>query len=108
MPRFRLIITLSAVTVPMIVAFAWSIEGAASGAPSSPASATPPYHVKVLGHHPNGKPRFSSNSPTGLSPTDLASVYHLQTGVASSSSTAGKGQVVAIVDAYHDPNALSD
>jgi subtilase family serine protease len=38
----------------------------------------------------------------GLQPADLQSAYALP------SSTAGKGQVVAVVDAYDDPNAESD
>jgi subtilase family serine protease len=32
----------------------------------------------------------------------------LRTGLVSPTSTIGAGQVIAIVDAYHDPNALSD
>jgi subtilase family serine protease len=39
--------------------------------------------------------------PTGLNPADLASAYKLNT-------AAGAGQVVAIVDAFDDPNAESD
>jgi subtilase family serine protease len=39
---------------------------------------------------------------SGYKPADLQSAYNLP------SSTAGKGQTVAIVDAYDDPNAESD
>jgi hypothetical protein len=35
-------------------------------------------------------------------------VYNLATGLVAPTGTAGAGQVIAIVDAYHDPNALSD
>ncbi len=67
---------------------------------------TPPFKVKVLGHLPNGQAKVSSSTPTGLPPSAIASVYNLS-GL-SPSSTAGSGEIIAIVDAYHDPNALSD
>ena len=60
----------------------------------------------MIGRLPDGKPRLSSTKPTGLPPSAIASVYNLS-GL-SSSSTAGTGQIIAIVDAYHDPHALSD
>ena len=41
-------------------------------------------------------------SPSGYTPADLQSAYKL------ASSTAGSGQIVALVDAYDDPNAESD
>jgi Subtilase family len=43
-----------------------------------------------------------SGIPLGLSASDLQNAYRLP------SSTAGKGQTVAIVDAYDDPNAEAD
>ncbi len=43
-----------------------------------------------------------AGSPNGLAPVDLQAAYKLP------SSTAGKGQTVAIVDAYDYPNAESD
>jgi len=49
-----------------------------------------------------GKP-LASMSPTGLSPATIKSVYSFPT-----SSTAGGGQTIAIVDAYDDPNAERD
>jgi subtilase family serine protease len=66
----------------------------------------PPFKAKVLGYRPNGKRKLSSGGPTGLPPSAIASVYNLS-GL-SPSSGAGSGQIIAIVDAYHDPNALSD
>jgi subtilase family serine protease len=45
----------------------------------------------------------ASTSPTGLSPATIKSVYGFST-----SSTAGAGKVIAIVDAYDDPTAESD
>jgi subtilase family serine protease len=48
------------------------------------------------------KPNVSS-SPTGLSPATILGVYGFST-----SSTAGAGTTIAIVDAYDDPTAESD
>src|SRR6266566_8805935 len=45
----------------------------------------------------------ATTSPTGLSPGTIKSVYNYST-----SSTAGAGQTIAIVDAYDDPTAESD
>jgi subtilase family serine protease len=67
---------------------------------------TPPLRIKVIGHLRNGRPKITSTSPTGLPPSAIASVYNLS-GL-SPSSGAGAGQIIAIVDAFHDPNALSD
>lgn len=67
---------------------------------------TPPFRVKVIGRLPDGKPKLSSGSPTGLPPGAIQSVYNLS-GLAPGSG-AGSGQIIAIVDAYNDPNALSD
>lgn len=64
------------------------------------------YVVKQLGHLANGKPQVTSTTPTGLPPSAIQSVYNLS-GL-SPSSGAGAGQIIAIVDAFHDPNALSD
>ncbi len=82
--------------------------GTAVAAPARHAagSATPPFVVKVIGHLADGKPKLSASSPTGLPPSAVQSVYNLS-GL-SPSSGAGNGQIIAIVDAYNDPNALSD
>jgi subtilase family serine protease len=45
----------------------------------------------------------ASTSPTGLSPATIKSVYTFPT-----SSTAGAGKTIAIVDAYDDPTAEAD
>jgi subtilase family serine protease len=42
-------------------------------------------------------------TPTGLNPVDLRSAYKLTT-----STTAGTGKTIAIVDAFDDPNAAAD
>ena len=46
----------------------------------------------------------AATPPSGYSPVDLQSAYDLS----SSTSTAGTGNTVAIVDAYNDPDALSN
>ena len=50
----------------------------------------------------HGNP-MASSAPTGLSPAAIKSVYGYTT-----SSTAGAGKTIAIVDAYDDPSAESD
>ncbi len=80
---------------------------AASAAPrSSAGAAKPSLRVKVVGHMRGGAPQLSATSPTGLPPAAIESVYNLS-GL-SPASGAGAGQIIAIVDAYHDPHALSD
>src|SRR6266536_320094 len=54
-------------------------------------------------HHPLRVRPGASTSPTGLSPATIKSVYSFPT-----SSTAGAGKTIAIVDAYDDPSAESD
>jgi subtilase family serine protease len=51
----------------------------------------------------NGVGTFATSSPTGLSPATIKSAYNFST-----SSTAGAGQTIAIVDAFDDPTAESD
>ena len=69
-------------------------------------TANPPLRVKAIGHTPAAAAIFAASSPTGLPPSQIQSVYNLS-GL-SPSSGAGAGQIIAIVDAFHDPNALSD
>jgi hypothetical protein len=69
---------------------------------------TPPFQVKTIGQSSGGTPLVTSNSPTGLAPATVGAVYNLNTGLTSPTSAIGAGQVIAIVDAYHDPNALND
>lgn len=83
--------------------------GGVTGVPATAAGnhqASPPFRVKVIGRLPDGQPKLSSKGPTGLSPSAVQSVYNLS-GL-SATSGAGAGQIIAIVDAYHDPRALSD
>jgi hypothetical protein len=66
----------------------------------------PPFQVKVVGRLPSGRPELSSTAPVGLPPRVIQSVYGLP--ALFPTSGAGNGQIIAIVDAFHDPNALSD
>jgi subtilase family serine protease len=50
-----------------------------------------------------GKPK-PNPTPSGYAPADLLAAYNL----GAASASGGSGQVVAIVDAYDDPNAESD
>ena len=92
-----------------VAASALIVAGGGTAANSHSAAAAcpaPPFgyahcHALVLAD-PQGKP-FASSSPTGLSPATIKSVYSFPT-----SSTAGGGKTVAIVDAYDDPTAESD
>lgn len=43
-----------------------------------------------------------------MAPATIGSIYNLDTGLVAPNGTAGAGQVIAIIDAYHDPNALND
>jgi subtilase family serine protease len=86
-----------------VVAVAQGANGHADGhavCPSPPAGYAH-CHVLVVTDR-NGNPD-ASKSPTGLSPAAIKSVYGFST-----SSTAGGGKTVAIVDAYDDPSAESD
>jgi hypothetical protein len=52
---------------------------------------------------PTARPALTITSPTGLSPSTIKTVYGYPT-----STTAGTGQTIALVDAYNDPDAASD
>ena len=85
------------------LAIARSDTAALHGVPVCPGPATAGTahcHAQVLA---NGLNPAASTSPTGLSPATIKSVYNFPT-----SSTAGAGKTIAIVDAYDDPNAESD
>jgi outer membrane protein assembly factor BamB len=68
--------------------------------PAPPARAAHCHALVVTDAH--GNPA-ATLAPTGLSPAQIKSVYNFPT-----SSTAGFGQTIAIVDAYDDPTAESD
>ena len=72
------------------------------------AAPTPPFQVKSFGQGPDETPLGHVWTADRLAPATIGGVYDLDTGLAAPSGAAGVGQVIAIVDAYHDPNALSD
>ena len=59
---------------------------------------------KGSGKGPGGGGGGGGGTPSGYQPADLQLAY----GLTSDSANYGKGQTVAIVDAYNDPNALQD
>jgi subtilase family serine protease len=75
-----------------------SAHAAVCPGPSAPGDAHCHARVTV---HPDGAPVVNT-TPRGLFPADLQSAY------ATPSATAGDGQLVAIVDAYDNPNAEND
>jgi len=84
---------LTTLAVGSIMALGLAVPtGALAGAPVEH-YASHPLHVK-----PN-----ASTSPTGLSPATIKSAYGFST-----STAAGSGTTIAIVDAYDDPTAESD
>ncbi|HTR94512.1 MAG TPA: hypothetical protein VMI73_22505 [Trebonia sp.] len=96
----------------LAVALAVAPAGAATTHAAKPAKSAAAgsqhtlYRIKTLGKRSNGQPELAVATPSGLPPSAIESVYNLS-GL-SPSSGAGAGQIIAIVDAYHDPNALSD
>lgn len=66
--------------------------------PANPGTAR--CHSRVVTR--DGRP-FASTTPTGLSPATIKAVYNFPT-----SSTAGAGTTIAIVDAYDHPNIEKD
>jgi subtilase family serine protease len=85
-----------------VVRFAALVAVAAAGLVAARASAGT-VHVEHYANHPLHVHGNASTSPTGLSPQTIKSVYSFPT-----SSTAGAGKTIAIVDAYDDPTAESD
>lgn len=91
-----------------MIGFGVPASGSTVHTTSTLAAPTPPFKVRSFGKRSDGTPLVSSASPIGLAPATIGAVYNLDTGLLSPSSTAGAGQVIAVVDAYHDPDALSD
>jgi subtilase family serine protease len=83
-----------ALAFAVISAFALAAPGLAAASSTHEHYASHPIHVMGV---------YASSSPTGLSPATIKSVYNFPT-----SSTAGAGKTIAIVDAYDDPTAQSD
>jgi subtilase family serine protease len=84
---------LPALAGSLLLAFAIAGPGAVLGISSREHYASHPLHVR-----PN-----ATTSPTGLSPATIKSAYSFST-----STGAGAGKTIAIVDAYNDPTAEAD
>jgi subtilase family serine protease len=94
----------TAVAVSLLLAVAGTAANgnaaAAAVCPGSPLGSSHCHALVVTDAH--GNPDATS-SPTGLSPATIKSAYGFTT-----SSTAGAGQTIAIVDAFDDPSAEND
>ena len=101
-PKSALVLLLLAAPLALAAVATGANGNAAAQAvcPAPPADAAHCHVLVVTDAH--GNPNATS-SPTGLSPTQIKSAYGFPT-----SSTAGSGQTIAIVDAYDDPTAESD
>ena len=98
--------TLVAALMSCVLLAAFAAFGANVNADSRAVCASPPSgyahcHALVV-TDAHGNP-YASVSPTGLDPGTIKSVYNFPT-----SSTAGSGATIAIVDAYDDPTAEND
>ncbi len=106
-----------AISMTLVVALAFVAMSATPGAFARSVSATPAAQkqVQACGAVSLGFARCmailsvgsqfrpdSGNGPSGYHPADLQSAYSLP------SASQGKGETVAIVDAYDDPNAEAD
>ena len=97
--RFNGLALLTALVLVLSALAPTSTAFAAGGQPACPSSVAAGFthcYARVL------RPQASA-SPTGLGPATIKSVYGFST-----SSTAGQGKTIAIVDAYNDPTAESD
>ncbi len=95
MHRRRLVASATASAAVAALALTVAFTGTASAAPSV-TTQTMHTHLKLA------RPK-ATTSPTGLSPSAIKSAYNFPT-----SSTAGTGKTIAIVDAYNDPNIEAD
>ncbi len=98
--------TVGLLVVTLILSsFSASISAAVVAGPPDTWQAHPPVHVRGA----------ATTSPTGLTPAQIRHAYGFDqlttcsfTGTWGSSSLCGYGQVIAIVDAFDDPNIESD
>jgi subtilase family serine protease len=106
--RFTRLVPAAIGTAVILSAFALVASGGAANANANYHAVCPGAVVGSARCHANvvtdshGNPA-ATTSPTGLSPATIKSVYNFPT-----SSTAGAGKTIAIVDAYDDPTAESD
>ncbi len=81
-------------------------------APPSSAALSSAAHTNVVVYTPAGviNPALGTADPTGLTPSQVRNAYGFSQVTFSSGSIVGNGagQTIAIVDAFDDPNILSD
>ncbi len=109
-PRVRgVLLTSVAMLVLSPAAFAAPRPGASGRFHRAVCAATPPRVAHCLADvvtDAAGAPLATAATlPPGYGPADLQNAYNLASAVAAGS---GSGKTVAIVDAYHDPNAEAD
>jgi subtilase family serine protease len=101
----KLVLLAAAAAVASFFAFAGTggaVNDNANAAAVCPATPDGAHCHALVVTDAHGNPD-ASTSPTGLSPATIKSVYGFST-----SSTAGAGKTIAIVDAYDDPTAEND
>ena len=83
-----------------------------SGAPA--ATGTPPVQpipkepTDFILAHPFGSVSSATSSPTGITPAQMRQAYGMNTISFGGVAGDGSGQTIAIVDAYNNPNIISD
>jgi Repeat of unknown function (DUF346) len=69
-------------------------------------SAPPPVHLPLRHGPAHARSALSAGAPQGYIPCDIQRAYHMD--LLHASQTTGANQLIAIVDAFDDPNAASD
>ncbi|MEA2252182.1 MAG: hypothetical protein QOI62_349 [Solirubrobacteraceae bacterium] len=97
----RIAVVLSAVATALLLGPVGSASAAINVTPVC--APVPLHYARCFSLTVNGSAQpFSALAPSGYGPADLQSAYKVP------SATAGRGQTVAIVDAFDDPTAESD
>lgn len=94
------VVVIAIVCLALMAGSAWASDSV--GLPNFGRVCSRPANPGAAGCHAIARP-FATTAPTGLSPATIKSAYNFPT-----SSTAGAGKTIAIVDAYDDPTAEGD
>ena len=65
-------------------------------------------HTNFVLAHPHGVTNDGTAAPAGITPAQMRQAYGMNSITFGGITGDGSGQTIAIVDAYNDPNALSD
>lgn len=71
----------------------------------TPAEIVTPDYVQIT---PKGATSDATSGPTGMTPAEIKSAYGISAVSFGSTAANGAGTTIAIVDAYSDPNVVSD